>query len=606
MPMYDYGSVDETGDLSYNANGAQNWGYDPENYNVPEGSYSSDPSNPSSRVTEMKQMVKGLHKNNIRVIMDVVYNHVHNAANHSFNKTVPGYYFRYDDNGSLVNDSGCGNDTASERAMMRKYIVDSVTYWAKNYNIDGFRFDLMGLIDTKTMQEVRAALDKIDPSIIVLGEGWDMNSTMDKSEMTIQPNAYQVASDGTNNGIAFFNDSIRDGLKGSVFSDTDTGFVSGKADQESLIAHNVLGCQYDADAITTCWNGNAQDHYADAGQVVNYAEIHDNMTLYDKLRKSVPTDDEATTEARAKLADSVVYLSEGIPAIQLGQEFLRTKGGNGNSYNAGDAANAIDWDRTTQYADSVDYVKGLIKLRNRIAALRQTNYDDINASVTMLKSDGVVAYQAKDSSGTYVVIFNANNDAAAIDGVGAGKYKVLAGDGTVYDDDDVKSVVRKGSTYTAGALSATVLKVASADDVVPVISGVTESTTITVGSKFDPMAGVTATDDIDGDLTDKIKVEGTVDAGKVGDYKLVYSVTNSRGKTTTFTRTVHVQKKAVTPATDKPMARMQASGKKKENASRAQSPATGSNVAGIALAVMVLAVAAGVLIVLRRKEVSNR
>lgn len=615
MPMYDYGSVNETGDLSYNADGAQNWGYDPENYNVPEGSYSSDPSNPSSRVTEMKQMVKGLHKNNIRVIMDVVYNHVHNAANHSFNKTVPGYYFRYDDNGSLVNDSGCGNDTASERAMMRKYIVDSVTYWAKNYNIDGFRFDLMGLIDTKTMQEVRAALDKIDPSIIVLGEGWDMNSTMDKSEMTIQPNAYQVASDGTNNGIAFFNDSIRDGLKGSVFSDTDTGFVSGKADQESLIAHNVLGCQYDADAITTCWNGNAQDHYADAGQVVNYAEIHDNMTLYDKLRKSVPTDDEATTEARAKLADSVVYLSEGIPAIQLGQEFLRTKGGNDNSYNAGDEVNAIDWDRTTQYSGSVDYVRGLIKLRNRIAALRQTSYNDINASVTMLKSaNGVVAYQAKDSSGTYVVIFNANNDAAAIDGVEAGKYEVLAANGTVYGDDDVKSVtVRKGSAYTAGALSATVLKVVSADDVVPVISGVNESTTITVGSKFDPMAGVSATDDIDGDLTDKIKVEGTVDANKVGDYKLVYSVTNSRGKTTTFTRTVHVQKQAVTPAADKNNgnANGKINGKAdntKEDAEKnaAQSPATGSNVAGIALAVMVLAVAAGVLIVLRRKEAGDR
>ena len=355
MPMYDYGSVDETGDLSYNAQGAQNWGYDPENYNVPEGSYSSDPSDPASRVTEMKQMVKGLHENDIRVIMDVVYNHVYNAANHSFNKTVPGYYFRYDDNGSLVNNSGCGNDTASERKMMRKYIVDSVTYWAKNYNVDGFRFDLMGLIDTETMKEVRAALDEIDPSIIILGEGWDMNTTMDEGEMTIQPNAYQVASDGTNNGIAFFNDSVRDGLKGSVFSDTDTGFVSGKADQESLIAHNVLGCQYDENATTTCWNGNAQDHYADAGQVVNYAEIHDNMTLYDKLRKSVPTDDDATTVARAKLADSVVYLSEGIPAIQLGQEFLRTKGGDGNSYNTGDAVNAIDWDRTTQYADSVDY-----------------------------------------------------------------------------------------------------------------------------------------------------------------------------------------------------------------------------------------------------------
>ena len=563
----------------------------------------------------MKQMVKELHKNDIRVIMDVVYNHVYNAANHSFNKTVPGYYFRYDANGSLVNNSGCGNDTASERKMMRKYIVDSVTYWAKNYNVDGFRFDLMGLIDTETMKEVRAALDKIDPSIIVLGEGWDMNTTMDKSKMTIQPNAYQVASDGKNNGIAFFNDSIRDGLKGSVFDSADTGFVSGKAGQEKLIAHNALGCQYDAEAETTCWNGNAQDHYADAGQVVNYAEIHDNLTLHDKLKASVPTDDEATTVARAKLADSVVYLSEGIPAIQLGQEFLRTKGGNGNSYNAGDEVNAIDWDRTTQYAGSVDYVKGLIKLRNRIAALRQTSYSDINASVTMLKSaNGVVAYQAKDSSGTYVVIFNANNDAAAIDGVEAGKYEVLAANGTVYGDDDVKSVtVRKGSAYTAGALSATVLKVASADDVVPVISGVNESTTITVGSKFDPVAGVSATDDIDGDLTDKIKVEGTVDANKVGDYKLVYSVTNSRGKTTTFTRTVHVQKQAVTPAADKNNgnANGKINGKAdntKEDAekSAAQSPATGSNVAGIALAVMVLAVAAGVLIVLRRKEAGDR
>lgn len=603
MPMYDYGSVDETGDLSYNANGAQNWGYDPENYNVPEGSYSSNPSNPSSRVAEMKQMVKELHKNDIRVIMDVVYNHVYNAANHSFNKTVPGYYFRYDANGSLVNNSGCGNDTASERKMMRKYIVDSVTYWAKNYNVDGFRFDLMGLIDTETMKEVCAALDKIDPSIIILGEGWDMNTTMDKSKMTIQPNAYQVASDGKNNGIAFFNDSIRDGLKGSVFDSADTGFVSGKAGQEKLIAHNALGCQYDAEAETTCWNGNAQDHYADAGQVVNYAEIHDNLTLYDKLKASVPTDDEATTVARAKLADSVVYLSEGIPAIQLGQEFLRTKGGNGNSYNAGDAANAIDWNRAAQYADSVDYVKGLIKLRKQIKALRLTNYDDINDSVTMLKSDeGVVAYQAKDSSGTYMVIFNANNEPAAVEGIGAGKYNVLAGDGTVYDENAKDAFVRKGSTYTAGALSATVLKVASADDVVPVISGMTESTTITVGSKFDSMAGVTADDSIDGDLTDGIKVEGTVDAGKVGDYKLVYSVSNSRGKTTTFTRTVHVQKKVVVPTAEANAA----SGKKNENASRAQSPATGSNVMGLALAIAALVIAAGALIVSHRKEVSNR
>mgnify|MGYP002235400136 CR=1 FL=1 len=276
----------------------------------------------------------------------------------------------------------------------------------------------------------------------------------------------------------------------------------------------------------------------------------------------------------------MVYLSEGIPAIQLGQEFLRTKGGNGDSYNAGDEVNAIDWDRTTQYSGSVDYVRGLIKLRNRIAALRQTSYSDINASVTMLKSaNGVVAYQAKDSSGTYVVIFNANNDAAAIDGVEAGKYEVLAANGTVYGDDDVKSVtVRKGSAYTAGALSATVLKVASADDVVPVISGVNESTTITVGSKFDPMAGVSATDDIDGDLTDKITVEGSVDTSKEGEYTLVYSVTNSRGKTATFTRTVTVRKPAVQPASDK-------------KSDAVQSPNTGSAITGFALAAVALAIA---------------
>lgn len=221
----------------------------------------------------------------------------------------------------------------------------------------------------------------------------------------------------------------------------------------------------------------------------------------------------------------------------------------------------------------------------------------------MLKSDeGVVAYQAKDSSGTYMVIFNANNEPAAVEGIGAGKYNVLAGDGTVYDENAKDAFVRKGSTYTAGALSATVLKVASADDVVPVISGMTESTTITVGSKFDSMAGVTADDSIDGDLTDGIKVEGTVDAGKVGDYKLVYSVSNSRGKTTTFTRTVHVQKKVVVPTAEANAA----SGKKNENASRAQSPATGSNVMGLALAIAALVIAAGALIVSRRKEVSNR
>lgn len=464
QPMFDYASVDETKALD---DSNYNWGYDPENYNVPEGSYSSNASDPSTRIVEAKEMVNGLHKNGLRVIMDVVYNHVADASTNPFNLTVPGYYFRYNADGSMVNNSGCGNDTASERAMMRKYIVDSVTYWAKNYNVDGFRFDLMGLEDLETMKEVRAALDKIDPGIIIVGEGWDMNTTMDKSKMSIQPNAYELdntGSNGTKTGstVSFFNDSIRDGLKGSVFSDTDTGFISGKTDQENLILHNMLGCPYDTgEGATTCWNGNAQDHYQTAAQVVQYAEIHDNMTLYDKLVKSVPNDDEATRTKRAELADSAVFLAQGISEIQLGQEFLRTKNGDGNSYKSGDSVNAIDWDRLNDanYGASAEYVKGLIALRKKVAAFRMSDYDQIANNTKVLQAkDGVVAYQVKDDDGTYVIILNANDADSTVSGLTAGDYKLLVSDGTVTADaSKAKTAAITDAGYTAPALSATVL-----------------------------------------------------------------------------------------------------------------------------------------------------
>ncbi|MFR0568380.1 type I pullulanase [Bifidobacterium apri] len=464
QPMFDYASVDETKALD---DSNYNWGYDPENYNVPEGSYSSNASDPSTRIVEAKEMVNGLHKNGLRVIMDVVYNHVADASTNPFNLTVPGYYFRYNADGSMVNNSGCGNDTASERAMMRKYIVDSVTYWAKNYNVDGFRFDLMGLEDLETMKEVRAALDKIDPGIIIVGEGWDMNTTMDKSKMSIQPNAYELdntGSNGTKTGstVSFFNDSIRDGLKGSVFSDTDTGFVSGKTDQENLILHNMLGCPYDTgEGATTCWNGNAQDHYQTASQVVQYAEIHDNMTLYDKLVKSVPGDDEATRTKRAELADAAVFLSQGISEIQLGQEFQRTKNGDGNSYKSGDSVNAIDWDRLNDanYGANAEYVKGLIALRKKIAAFRMSSYDQIAQNTTVLEAkDGVVAYQVKDDDGTYVVVLNANDTDATVSGLTAGDYKLLVSDGAVTaDPSEAKTATVSDAGYTVPALSAAVL-----------------------------------------------------------------------------------------------------------------------------------------------------
>ncbi len=464
QPMFDYASVDETKALD---DSNYNWGYDPENYNVPEGSYSSNASDPAARIVEAKEMVNGLHNNGLRVIMDVVYNHVADASTNPFNLTVPGYYFRYNADGSMVNNSGCGNDTASERAMMRKYIVDSVTYWAKNYNIDGFRFDLMGLEDLETMKAVRAALDKIDPGIIIVGEGWDMNSTMDKSKMSIQPNAYELDNTGfngtkTGSTVSFFNDSIRDGLKGSVFSDTDTGFVSGKADQEKLILHNMLGCPYDStEGATTCWNGNAQDHYQTASQVVQYAEIHDNLTLYDKLVKSVPNDDEATRTKRAELADSALFLSQGISEIQLGQEFLRTKNGDGNSYKSGDSVNAIDWDRLNDanYGANAEYVKGLIALRKKIAAFRMSSYDQIAQNTKVLEAkDGVVAYQVKDDDGTYVVVLNANDTDATVSGLTAGDYKLLVSDGAVTaDPSEAKTATVSGAGYTVPALSAAVL-----------------------------------------------------------------------------------------------------------------------------------------------------
>ncbi|RYQ04475.1 Amylopullulanase [Bifidobacterium pseudolongum subsp. globosum] len=441
QPMFDYASVDETKPLD---DSNYNWGYDPLNYNVPEGSYASDPTDPANRVVEAKQMVDGLHANGLRVIMDVVYNHVADAATNPFGLTVPGYYFRYQ-NGSLVNNSGCGNDTASERAMMRKYIVDSVAYWAKEYNMDGFRFDLMGLHDVETMKQVRSALDKIDPSIIIVGEGWDMNTTMDKSAMSIQPNGYKL--DTPNSTIAFFNDSIRDGLKGSVFSEEDNGFVSGKQGMEPLIMNNMLGCRnVDGTAEGAfCTNGNANVKYANAGQVVNYVEIHDNLTLNDKLEKSLFVQgrneglDEAGQKAKvietSKLANSAVFMAFGISEFQVGQEFLRTKGGDENSYKSGDAVNAVDWDRMNDadYGEHAQYVKDLIAIRKKTSALRVESYKKISNSTKELKAaDNVVAYEIARDNGTYVVALNAGDEAAAVPGVTAGDYGVLVSNGHTY------------------------------------------------------------------------------------------------------------------------------------------------------------------------------
>lgn len=413
LPMYDYNTVDET-----KLDQPQfNWGYDPKNYNAPDGSYSTDPYTPTVRIKEMKTMVQAFHDNNLRVIMDVVYNHMYNAAESNFQKLVPGYYFRYNEDGTLANGTGVGNDTASEHKMMRKFIVDSVSYWAKEYHIDGFRFDLMGIHDIETMKQVREALNKMDRSIIVLGEGWDLNTPLAPALKANQKNAYKME------GIAHFNDDIRDGLKGSVFDEHDKGFVNGKPGMEDRIKKGVVGGIEYNDAIKT---------FADEpGKTITYVEAHDNLTLWDKLKKTNPNDSDDVLKQMHKLASSIVLTSQGISFIHAGQEFMRTKGGNENSYNAPDAVNQLDWTRRSQFNAEVEYVKGLIKVRKKHPAFRMTTAEDIKKHLKFLDApaNAVAFYLDGNANGDSVekiaVAYNANRKPIDITLPANGTWKLI-------------------------------------------------------------------------------------------------------------------------------------------------------------------------------------
>jgi pullulanase len=360
LPMFDYATVDEA-----NLTEPQyNWGYDPLNYNVPEGSYSTDPFDPFNRIFELKQMIRTLHDNGLRVIMDVVYNHVYDPKDQALERTVPGYFYRYNADGSLANGTGVGNDTASERHMMRKYIIDSVKYWAKEYHLDGFRFDLMGIHDSVTMNAIREALDKIDPSIIIIGEGWEMSTPLPEDLKASQRNAQAMPR------IAHFNDSIRIALKGSDFGDEkDRGFISGKNYLEDLLLRNIKGAMHLS----------SHSSYVDPEQVIQYVEAHDNLTLYDKLLRSNPDDSEEVRIKRHTLATSIVLLSQGVPFIHGGQEFLRTKAGVANSYQSPDEINQFEWERVTTFQESVAYVKGLIALRKSEYLFRLHTHEEIDS-----------------------------------------------------------------------------------------------------------------------------------------------------------------------------------------------------------------------------------
>lgn len=462
LPVYDHRSIDET-DLESNS---FNWGYDPQNYNAPEGSYSTDPYNGETRVKEFKEMVTALHKNDIRVVMDVVYNHTGATGDSDFNKIVPKYYYRMDEN-NFSNGSGCGNETASERAMVRKFIVDSVVYWAKEYHIDGFRFDLMGLHDIETMNEVRKALDEIDPSIIIYGEGWKAgDSPYPQEKLALKQNALEMP------GIAVFSDDIRDAVKGHVFNSHEKGFVSGESGLEESIKFGVVGGINHPQVNYPLVKYSKEPWANSPSQAVNYVSAHDNLTLWDKFEASNPDDSREMKIKMNKMSSAIVLTSQGIPFIHAGEDILRTKGGDENSYKSPDSVNMIDWDLKTENKDVFDYYQGLISFRKLHPELRMTDADDVVENLTFfevgkeLPQDNMVGYIISESENDdidegIIVIHNGNVDAQDV--------KIPEGAWDVYINDekagtDVLETISTGHARVSGVSTMVLTKGKAVDE----------------------------------------------------------------------------------------------------------------------------------------------
>ncbi|MDK7882962.1 type I pullulanase [Lactobacillus iners] len=418
LPMYDFGSIDEA-----HPSNAYNWGYDPVNYNVPEGSYSSKPADPAARILEMKEMINALHKQGLRVVMDVVYNHVYGLDKQAFDKVVPGYYFKYDDKGNMVDDISMGNAVASQRRMVRKYIVDSVKYWAKNYHIDGFRFDTMGVLDTDTMAEVYKEINKINPGTLIYGEGWEIKPNERPKEAS-----YVHANLIPN--VGFFGDNLRNAVIGESgsFGNARSGLAQGNLTDKDK--NGVSHYQEDAAAFVKGFMGSQgfnKHNYLNPGQVINYSTCHDNLTLYDALKAHLPNASAAEFVKRAKLADSMIMLSQGVPLFHSGQEALRTKNGNDNSYNADITVNEIDWKRVEQNKDLVSYFQKLVQLRKTCPAFRMSTYDEIKKNITPIVQgeNGVFAFEIKSADSTMYVIFNVNEKANQFTSVDLTGSKIL-------------------------------------------------------------------------------------------------------------------------------------------------------------------------------------
>lgn len=437
LPSYDYNSIDET-NLQQNN---YNWGYDPLNYNTPEGSYSTNPSDPETRVKEMKEMIKGLHDAGIGVIMDVVYNHTAENDGSNFELTAPGYYHRHNDDGSYSDASGCGNETASERQQMRNFIVNSVKYWAKEYHIDGFRFDLMAIHDTETMNEVAAELKKINPSIFVYGEGWTAgNSPLAVERRALKENVSKMKD------VAVFSDDIRDAVKGHYSKAGDRGFATGKPGLEETVKIGIVGATAHPQ-VDYSKGANSKFPYAKSPEmIVNYVSCHDDLCLTDKLRKSMPGEPEKNLLSAAKLAQTIVFTSQGTPFMFAGEEIFRDKKGVHNSYKSPDSINAIDWNNKTKYKDQFDYYRGLIELRKSHPAFRMTKAEDIAKNIVFDKVDqskqpNLISYSIRnhangDRWSEIKLVFNGSSRPQTVS-IRKGNWKTVARDGCISPSGDL-------------------------------------------------------------------------------------------------------------------------------------------------------------------------
>ena len=436
LPVYDYGFTDESLPLPQ-----YNWGYDPVNFNAPEGSYATDPFHGEVRVAEMKQMVKTLHDNGLSVVMDVVYNHVYDGENFCFNQIVPGYFSRINADGVWSSGSICGNDTASEHNMVHKYIVDSVCYWADEYHIDGFRFDLVGLIDVDTINAITTEVKKKHPNVIFYGEGWDMPTELTKPcELTIQPNSPKVPD------FSFFNDTIRDLLRGNIQKDTAPGYIAGAPTAKEILNACFMGMP--------AWAANPY-------QCINYVSCHDNHTLFDRIALTAPEASYADRIRMNRLGAAFSMLSQGVPFFHAGEEMLRTKpdgkgGFDENSYRAPDEVNAFRWETLgdEDHAKTVDYYRGLIAFRKAHDVLRLKLRKDVVNAVDMLpiRDSKVVVFRVHDEKEELLLIFSASEEAVSVT-LPEGNWNVCIQDDVA--GTDTLSV--KSESVEVAPISATVL-----------------------------------------------------------------------------------------------------------------------------------------------------